>query len=36
MTVKTTGKEKTCVPVCLTAKADGTKLAPFIVFKGAK
>ena len=35
MTVKTTGHEKTRVSVCLTAKADGTKLPPFIVFKGA-
>ena len=36
VTIKTTGKEKICVPVYLTAKADGTKLPTFIVFKGAK
>jgi len=34
--MKTTGQEKTKVSVCLTAKADGTKLKPFIVFPGAK
>ena len=34
--MKTTGHEKTKVSVCLTAKADGTKLKPFIVFPGAK
>ena len=28
--------EKIKVSVCLTAKADGTKLKPFIVFQGAK
>ena len=36
MTVKTIGQEKARVLFCLTAKADGTKLLPFIVFKGAK
>ena len=36
VSVKTTGHEKSRVSVCLTAKADGTKLPPFIVFKGAK
>ena len=36
VTVKTTGHEKSCVPVCLVAKADGAKLPPFIVFKSAK
>ena len=36
VTVKTTGHEKSRVSVCLAAKADGTKLPPFIVFKGAK
>ena len=36
VTMKTTGHEKLRVSVCLTAKADGTKLKPFIVFKGAK
>ena len=34
--LKTTGHEKSKVSVCLTAKADGTKLKPFIVFPGAK
>ena len=34
--LKTTGNEKVRVSVCLTAKADGTKLKPFIVFGGAK
>ena len=34
--MKTTGHEKTKVSVCLIAKADGTKLKPFIVFPGAK
>ena len=33
--MKTTGHEKSRVSVCLTAKADGTKLKPMIVFKGA-
>ena len=37
MTLKTTGHEKSRVSVCcLAAKADGTKLKPMIVFKGAK
>ena len=31
---KTTGREKQHFMVILTAKADGTKLKPFIVFKG--
>ena len=34
--MKTTGHEKTKISVCLTAKADGTKLKPFIFFPGAK
>ena len=34
--LKSTGNEKVRVSVCLTAKADGTKMNPFIVFKGAK
>ena len=34
--LKTTGHEKSKVSVCLTAKADGIKLKPFIVFPGAK
>ena len=36
VTVKSTGHEKFRVSVCLAAKADGTKLPPMIVFKGAK
>lgn len=36
VTLKTTGHEKSRVSVCLAAKADGTKLKPMIVFKGAK
>jgi len=32
--MKTTGHKKTKVSVCLTAKADGTKLKPFVVFPG--
>ena len=34
--LKTTGHEKVMVTVCLSARADGTKLKPFIVFRGAK
>ena len=34
--LKTTGNEKCMVSVCLAAKADGTKLKPFIVFCVAK
>ena len=34
--MKTTGHEKSRVSVCLTAKADGTKLKPFIIFPGGK
>ena len=34
--MKTTGQEMKEVSVCLTAKADGTKLKPFINFPGAK
>ena len=34
--LKSTGHEKARVSVCLTARADRTKLKPFIVFKGAK
>lgn len=34
--MKTTGHERSKVSVCLAAKADGTKLKPFIVFLGAK
>ena len=31
-----TGHEKVMVTVCLSARADGTKLKPFIVFRGTK
>ena len=34
--LKSTGNEKVRASVCLTAKADGTKMNPFIVFKGVK
>jgi len=34
--LKSTGHEKVRISVCLTAKADGSKLKPFIVFGGAK
>ena len=34
--LKTTGHEKCMVTVCLAAKADGTKLKPFVVFRAAK
>ena len=34
-TMKTTGHEKSRMSVCLAARADGTKLKPMIVFKGA-
>ena len=30
--MKTTGHEKYMVSICLAAKADGTKLKPFVVF----
>ena len=33
--LKTTGHEKSHLTVVLAAKADGTKLKPYIVFKGA-
>ena len=36
ISLKTTGHEKVMVSVCLAAKADGTKLKPMIVFRGAK
>ena len=36
ITLKTTAHEKSRVSVCLAAKADGTKLKPMVVFKGAK
>ena len=32
--LKTTGHEKSHLTVVLAAKADGTKLKPFVVFKG--
>ena len=34
--LKTTGHEKVMVTVCLSARADGTKVKPFIVFRAAK
>ena len=34
--LKTTGHEKSKVSVCLAAKADGTKLKPFVVFPSTK
>ena len=34
--MKSTGHDKVRVSVCLTGKADGTRLKPFIVFKVAK
>ena len=34
--LKPTGNEKVRVTVCLTAKADGTRMKPFIIFQGAK
>ena len=34
--LNSTGNEKAVASVCLAAKADGTKLKPFIVVKGAK
>ena len=34
--MKSTGHEKANVSVCLSARADGTKLKPMIVFKDAK
>ena len=34
VSVKTTGHEKNHFTVVLTAKADGTKIKPFVVFKG--
>ena len=36
VTMKSTGHEKCRVSVCLSARADGSKMKPFIVFKGAK
>ena len=34
--LKTTGNEKCMISVCLAAKAKGTKLKPFVVFREAK
>ena len=34
VSLKSTGREKDNYTVILTARADGTKLKPFIVFKG--
>ena len=36
ITPKSTSHEKARASVCLVAKADGTKLKPMVVFKGAK
>ena len=36
ITLKSTGHEKARVSVCLAAKAEGTKLKPMVLFKGAK
>ena len=36
VTMKSSGHEKCRVSVCLSARADGSKMKPFIVFKGAK
>ncbi|PFX31267.1 Pogo transposable element with KRAB domain [Stylophora pistillata] len=36
ITLKSTGHEKAGVSVCLAAKADGRKLKPMVVLKGAK
>ena len=36
VTLKTTGHEKSRMPVVLAAKADGTKLKPMVVFKEDK
>ena len=36
VTVKPTGRDESHVLVCFAVKIDGTKLPPFIVFKGAK
>ena len=36
VSMKTTGHEKCCVTAGLAAKGDGTKLKPFIVFKGCR
>ena len=33
---KSTGHDNVLISVCLTGKTDGTRLKPFIVFKGAK
>ena len=35
ISLKSMGHEKLKVSVCLTAKADGIRLKPFIVFGGA-
>ena len=34
--IKATGNQKNRFTVCLTAKANGIKLKPFIVFKGKR
>ena len=34
--IKTTGHEKQRITVCLTGKADGTEIKPFVVLSGVK
>ena len=34
--IKTTGNQKSKFTICLTAKANGVKLSPFVVFKGKR
>ena len=36
VSMKSTGHDKVRVSFCLTGKADGTRLKPLVVFKGAK
>ena len=36
VTMKSTGHQNCLLFVCLTAKADGSKLKPFIMFRNAK
>ena len=36
VSLKTTGHEKFMVSVCVVAKADGTKMKTFVVFRAAK
>ena len=34
--LKSAGRHKVRISICLTAKADGTKLKPLVIFGGAK